>query len=118
MLRPLRIQYEGALYHVMSRGDRREMIFLDDADRRAFLNALAQACEKTGWQVHAFCLLGNHFHRAVGQAMGSAPTLCTPRNRSAANETDCEKLEPPPFAHPCAEQRPGNGRRRLPRHAR
>ncbi len=53
MARPLRIQYPGALYHVMSRGDRREDIFLDDYDRESFLATLGQACEKTGWQVHA-----------------------------------------------------------------
>src|SRR6266496_91051 len=62
MARPLRIQYAGARYHVMSRGDRREAIFLDDADRVEFLRTLGQVCLKTGWQVHAYCLMGNHFH--------------------------------------------------------
>ena len=65
MPRPLRIQYEGAIYHLMNRGDRREAIVLDDQDRRTFLDTLAQACEKTGWQVHAFCLMSNHFHLVV-----------------------------------------------------
>lgn len=65
MPRPLRIQYEGARYHVMSRGDRREDIFHDDKDRRLFLLTLAQACRKTGWQVHAYCLMSNHFHLVV-----------------------------------------------------
>ena len=65
MARKLRIQYPGALYHVMNRGDRREDIFLDDHDRNAFLTTLGQACEKTGWQVHAYCLMGNHFHLVV-----------------------------------------------------
>jgi len=62
MARKLRIQYPGALYHVMSRGDRRESIFADNADRQRFLETLADACQKTGWQVHAWCLLPNHFH--------------------------------------------------------
>jgi len=62
MPRPLRIEYPGAIYHLMSRGDRREPIFLDDEDRRAFLHTLAEACEKTGWQTHALCLMSNHFH--------------------------------------------------------
>jgi hypothetical protein len=53
MPRPLRIQYAGARYHVMSRGDRREAIFYDHADRVEFLRTLGQACLKTGWQVHA-----------------------------------------------------------------
>jgi REP element-mobilizing transposase RayT len=62
MPRPLRIEYEGAIYHVMSRGDRREPIFRDDADRKCFLETLGEACAKTDWQVHALCLRSNHFH--------------------------------------------------------
>ena len=62
MPRPLRVAYPGAIYHLMSRGDHREAIFRDDIDRRSFLETLGQACAKTGWQVHAFCLMGNHFH--------------------------------------------------------
>lgn len=65
MPRKLRIEYEGAVYHVMNRGDRREAIFLTDADRELFLETLEQTCEKTGWQVHAYCLMGNHFHLVV-----------------------------------------------------
>jgi len=65
MARQLRIEYEGAIYHVMSRGDRREVIFLDDDDRRAFLKTLEEAAEKAAWQIHAFVLMGNHFHLVV-----------------------------------------------------
>src|SRR5512138_684624 len=65
MPRKMRVQYPGAIYHVMSRGDRREDIFLTDVDRQDFLKTLAEACAKTGWQVHAFCLMGNHFHLVV-----------------------------------------------------
>ena len=65
MARQLRLEYTGAIYHVMSRGDRQEAIFLDDEDRRRFLKTLGEACEKAGWQVHAFCLMGNHFHLVV-----------------------------------------------------
>ena len=50
------------MYHVMSRGDRRENIFLDDVDRQDFIKTLAEACQKTGWQVHAYCLMRNHYH--------------------------------------------------------
>jgi len=53
MARKLRIQYAGAIYHVMNRGDRREAIFEDDKDRERLLEMLTEACEKTGWQVHA-----------------------------------------------------------------
>ncbi len=62
MARKLRVEYAGAIYHVMNRGDRREMIFREDADRELFLETLGQACAKTGWQVHAYCLMSNHFH--------------------------------------------------------
>ena len=62
MSRKLRVQYPGAMYHVMSRGDRREDIFLDDVDRQDFLKTLAEACQKTDWQIHAYCLMRNHYH--------------------------------------------------------
>ena len=55
MARKLRVEYPGAIYHVMNRGDRREPIFADDFDRRRFLETLADACDKTSWQVQAWC---------------------------------------------------------------
>jgi putative transposase len=58
----MRVEYPGAIYHVMSRGDRGEDIYLDDVDRQDFLKTLAEACQKTGWQLHAYCLMRNHFH--------------------------------------------------------
>jgi REP element-mobilizing transposase RayT len=65
MARKLRLEYEGAIYHVMNRGDRREPIFKDDVDRKRFLQTLAECCGKTDWQVHAWCLMDNHFHLVV-----------------------------------------------------
>lgn len=65
MARKLRVQYPGAIYHVMNRGDRREPIFKDEADHRRFLATLGETCVKTGWQVHAYCLMSNHFRRVV-----------------------------------------------------
>lgn len=62
MARQPRVEYEGAWYHVMSRGDRRERIFEDDEDRRLFLQTLGEACVRTGWEVAAYVLMGNHFH--------------------------------------------------------
>jgi REP-associated tyrosine transposase len=62
MARKLRVQYPGAIYHVINRGDRREAIFEDDSDGQCFLQTLAEACAKTQWQVHAYCLMRNHFH--------------------------------------------------------
>jgi len=63
--RKLGVQYPGSISHVLNRGDRREAIFEDDPDRNRFLQTLGQACEKTGWQVHAYCLMSNHFHLVV-----------------------------------------------------
>src|ERR1035438_8287072 len=65
MARKVRIQYPGASYHVVNRGDRREAIFEDDEDRERLLKRLTQACQKTGWQVHAYCLMRNHFHLVI-----------------------------------------------------
>jgi len=62
MARQVRIEFGGAYYHVMARGGRREDIFLDDIDRHDFIKTLAEACQKTGWQVQAFCLMRNHYH--------------------------------------------------------
>jgi hypothetical protein len=60
MPRKMRVEYPGAMYHVMSRGDQRDDIFLDDVDRHEFIKTLAEACQKTDWWVHAFCLMKNH----------------------------------------------------------
>jgi len=53
MARKVRIEYAGAVYHVMSRGDRQESIFFDDKDREMFLATLAEMCERTGAVVHS-----------------------------------------------------------------
>src|SRR5260370_11421208 len=65
MARKLGIQYPRGIYHVMNRGDRRNPVFADDQDRQRFAETLAEACGKTGWQVHAYCLMRNHFHLVV-----------------------------------------------------
>jgi putative transposase len=65
MRRKIRVEYPGAIYHIMSRGDRRENIFLDDVDRQDFIKTLAETCQKTGFQVHAYCLMSNHYHLVV-----------------------------------------------------
>ena len=65
MPRKMRVQFSGAMYHVMSRGDQRDDIFFDDVDRHDFIKTLAEACQKTDWQVHAFCLMRNHYHLVV-----------------------------------------------------
>jgi putative transposase len=65
MPRPLRVEYAGARYHVMSRGDHKEDIVADDEDRRRFIQTLGEAAVYAGWQVHAFCLMRNHFHLVI-----------------------------------------------------
>jgi REP element-mobilizing transposase RayT len=59
------MEYAGALYHVTSRGDGREDIYLDDEDRESFLVVLAQVCERFNWVVHAYCLMSNHYHLLI-----------------------------------------------------
>lgn len=62
MARPLRIEFPGAVYHVTARGDRREDIFVDEADREALLEVTAQALARFDAQMLAYCLMGNHYH--------------------------------------------------------
>lgn len=71
MARKLRIEFPGAVYHVMNRGDRREAIFRDDTDRESFLRTLADVCRKTDWRILAYCLMENHFHLAVETPRGN-----------------------------------------------
>jgi REP element-mobilizing transposase RayT len=65
MARPLRLEFAGALYHVTTRGNGREAIFLSDADRRMFLDVLAAVWKRYSWAVHAYCLMTNHYHLLV-----------------------------------------------------
>lgn len=65
MARPLRLEFPGAVYHVTSRGDRREPIFLDDEDRQQFLHLLGLEVRQQGWQLYAYCLMTNHFHLLI-----------------------------------------------------
>ena len=62
MARPLRIEFPGAVYHVTSRGDRREDIFTDDEDRHGLLEVVAQALSRFDAEALAYCLMGNHYH--------------------------------------------------------
>ena len=81
MPRKLRVEYAGATYHVMSRGARREDIFLDDVDRQDFIKTLAEACQKTDWQVHAH-------HTGVSPLSGACGLLA--RKSSASIKLLCE----------------------------
>ena len=65
MTRPLRLEFQGALYHVTSRGDRREPIYDDDEDRSVWLELFAEALDRFQATAYAYCLMGNHYHAVV-----------------------------------------------------
>src|SRR5581483_4509136 len=65
MTRPLRLEYPGALFHVLSRGNAKQDIFLDDRDRRRFLDLLGQCVTRFEWIAYAYALMPNHFHLAI-----------------------------------------------------
>ncbi len=71
MARPLRIEFPGALYHATSRGDGFEDIYMDDADRLAFLDALGAVCQRYSWQLCAYCLMTRHYHLVVETPEGT-----------------------------------------------
>jgi putative transposase len=62
MARMIRIEYAGATYHVMGRGNQGKAIYADDEDRRRWLETVGEVCEKTGWWIYAYVLMNNHFH--------------------------------------------------------
>lgn len=72
MSRPLRIEYAGALYHIISRGNERNSIFFHKNDYVRFLDLCAESCHRHHWLCHAYCLMGNHYHLLVET---QAPTL-------------------------------------------
>lgn len=65
MARPLRIEFAGGLYHVTSRGDRREAIYHDDEDRQTWLSLLGEVCDRFNWRCHAYCQMTNHYHIVI-----------------------------------------------------
>lgn len=65
MARPIRVQYPGALYHVIARGNAKQLVYLDDRDRTAFLRWLGDAVENHNLIIHAYCLMDNHYHLLV-----------------------------------------------------
>lgn len=77
MTRPLRLQFAGAVYHLTSRGNARQRVFLEDEDRELFLNTLSQVVSRYGWLCHAYCLVDNHLLVETPKAQfvfGDAPT--------------------------------------------
>jgi REP element-mobilizing transposase RayT len=54
MARKIRLEYAGAVYHVMARGNQGRRVYADDWDRQRWLETLAEGCEQTGWRIHAY----------------------------------------------------------------
>jgi putative transposase len=65
MARPLRIEYDGAVYHVTSRCNDKKKISRDDGDRALFLSILQKVNQKCHWYCHAYCLMDNHYHLVI-----------------------------------------------------
>lgn len=65
MPRQPRVQFEGAIYHLTARGNRRQAIFVDERDRELFLQFLTRVVRRFGWRCHAYCLMTNHYHLLV-----------------------------------------------------
>jgi len=65
MARPLRIEYEGAFYHVTARGNERKEIYSSDKDRKQFLGYIESANQRFGIKIHAYCLMSNHYHLLI-----------------------------------------------------
>ena len=65
MARPLRIEYDGAVYHITSRGNARKPIYKEDEDRRVFLEVLHRVNTRYNWLCHAYCLMNNHYHLII-----------------------------------------------------
>ncbi len=71
MARQLRIEYPGAVYHITSRGNGRNLIYSDDEDRNNYLKILHHAVERYRWICHAYCLMGNHYHLLIETPEGN-----------------------------------------------
>ena len=74
MARPLRLQFPGAVHHVLARGHERSRIFADDEDRKRWLDLLAMIVPRERWVVHAYCLMGNHYHLLIETPDGGIST--------------------------------------------
>ncbi len=71
MPRKLRVEYPGACYHVINRGNYRADIFATAGARAAFMRCLGEACKKSGWRLHAYVLMRNHYHLALETPAGN-----------------------------------------------
>jgi putative transposase len=71
MARPIRLEFSGAIYHVTTRGSEGGDVFIDDQDRQQFLNVLGEVVARSGWIVHAYVLMNNHYHLLIETPIGN-----------------------------------------------
>jgi putative transposase len=71
MARPIRVEFEGAVYHLTARGNERRSIFCGDRDRLRFLETLEEAINEFGLRLHGYCLMPNHYHLLVETPRGN-----------------------------------------------
>jgi len=71
MARKLRLEFPGAIYHVINRGNYRSWVFKDEGAKRAFEKCLFEACTRSGWLLHAYVVMGNHYHLALETPKGN-----------------------------------------------
>ena len=71
MARPIRLEFPGARYHITARGDRRDDIYENDADRKSFLSLFEDVCTDHNWLCHGYCLMSNHYHLLVETQNGN-----------------------------------------------
>lgn len=76
MARKLRLEFPGAIYHVINRGNYRSWIFADPKTNTAFESCLFDACLRSGWVLHAFVIMSNHDHLAVETPEGNLVAAC------------------------------------------
>jgi REP element-mobilizing transposase RayT len=95
MPRKLRVEYPGAIYHVMSRGDQREDIFLDDVDRHDLIKPWPRPCPETDWQIDAYCLLRHHYHLVAQAKAGRIVAEELARLQSTENDLAAQQKSDP-----------------------
>ena len=78
MARPVRIEYPGAVYHVICRGNNRQAVFRDDQDRKRYLEKLSFYCEQKGVDLLCYCLLTNHVHLLLETPGGNLSKMMQP----------------------------------------
>lgn len=70
MPRPPRLKIPGVIYHITARGNRRQSIFLEDADHRFFLRLVERVSDRSSWRCFSYCLMPNHYHLVVEAVNG------------------------------------------------